>query len=562
MTALLLALQEPDAEQGAETSGTMMIIVIGFYLVMLLVIGLIGYRKSKGTEEDYYLAGRGQGWIVSSLTIMATFFSSFALLGAPGLVYKEGVVFALFALNVPVAGFAVYVLGNRIMRVGRARKYVTPADMICDYYDSPTALRILAALVGFLYALPYVVMQINAGGLISAVMFPNSENAFEIGVIALATVTMVYIMIGGMRSVAWSDVIQGSLLLGGMLLAGAAAVAALGGIGGFFEKVNNLPPKSLAVPGATGAMPTWKLMTICMFGSVGSMIQPAQWMRYYAARSSGTLRRSAMIFGTILPICFLFGVMLVGMGGSVLYPPVEQDGVLVPNPEVGKGPGDFDKILIVVLKNHLPELLGAVGAFLAAIIVVAIMAASMSTADSNLHAMSAVMTRDIYGRYIRPKASDSERTWVGRAVIALSTILALVLIFVGRTSEHFNPIAQIARMGFLAIAFSSQLLPITVDMLFIRKGTRAGAIAGLLAGLLVVSQFTPFFTMAIEWLYGLFDAEPSLGYLGEIRRVIDLGAFGLISNVAVFAAVSAFTRKPDAKRVEEMAGLMDGKRAE
>ena len=72
-------------------------VVIAGYLVMLLVLGYLGYRKSTGSEEDYYLAGRGQGWMVTSLTIMATFFSAFALLGAPGLTYKEGVIFVLFA---------------------------------------------------------------------------------------------------------------------------------------------------------------------------------------------------------------------------------------------------------------------------------------------------------------------------------------------------------------------------------------------------------------------------------------------------------------------------------
>ena len=81
------------------------------YLLFLLGIGLWGFSKRQAGEEDYYLAGRGQGWVLSSLTIMATFFSSAAMLGAPGMVYKEGVVFALFALNVPLSGAMIYVLG-------------------------------------------------------------------------------------------------------------------------------------------------------------------------------------------------------------------------------------------------------------------------------------------------------------------------------------------------------------------------------------------------------------------------------------------------------------------
>ena len=88
--------------------GSIPYIVVGLYLLMLLVFGYLGYRRSVSNEEDYYLAGRSQGWTVTSLTIMATFFSSFALLGAPGMVYRDGVVFALFSLNVPVAGAAIY----------------------------------------------------------------------------------------------------------------------------------------------------------------------------------------------------------------------------------------------------------------------------------------------------------------------------------------------------------------------------------------------------------------------------------------------------------------------
>ena len=122
------------------------------YLLFLLGIGIWGVRKSRSGEEDYYLAGRGQGWLVSSLTIMATFFSSAAMLGAPGAVYKEGVVFALFALNVPLSGAAIYVLGNRIRKLGHNHGHVTPADLICKHYGSSVALRCLVALIGFLYA--------------------------------------------------------------------------------------------------------------------------------------------------------------------------------------------------------------------------------------------------------------------------------------------------------------------------------------------------------------------------------------------------------------------------
>ena len=114
---------------------------------------------------------------------------------------------------------------------------------------------------------------------------------------------MLYIMIGGMRSVAWTDALQGTLLMGGMLLAGAAAVAALGGPSAFFAKVAELPRTSLTVPGTTGSFTPEKLFTLCIFGALGSMIQPAQWMRFYAAKSAKALRRSAVIFALGLTAC-------------------------------------------------------------------------------------------------------------------------------------------------------------------------------------------------------------------------------------------------------------------
>ena len=530
------------------------------YLLFLLGISIWGVRKSRSGEEDYYLAGRGQGWLVSSLTIMATFFSSAAMLGAPGAVYKEGVVFALFALNVPLSGAAIYVLGNRIRKLGHTHGHVTPADLICKHYGNSVALRCLVALIGFLYAVPYVVIQIQAGGIISGRLFAG-EHAFEIGACLLSLVTMLYIMIGGMRSVAWTDALQGALLMTGMLLAGLAAVAALGGPSAFFEKVNDLPHTSLSVPGTTGSFTPEKMFTLCIFGALGSMIQPAQWMRFYAAKSAKALRRSAVIFALGLTACFLFGVMLVGLGGQVLYPLAKPntDGVFeyrlqqdtntvaateadlakrlangakpLPHPDVGTDSRDFDQIMVVVLKRHLPELLGPFGLLLGTMIIIAIMAAAMSTADSNLHAMSAVLTRDIYGGVLRPGASEKSRLWVGRGVIAAATVLSLGMVFVSRSSESFDPIGMIMPMSILAIAFSSQLLPVTIDVLFLKRGSRQGAIAGIIAGMLVVLMFSPIPAI----LTGSDSAV--VGLFARLKQLADIGFCGVVVNVTVFALV-------------------------
>ena len=214
-------------------------IVLTFYLVGLLglgVISLLRSRRADQAETDYYLAGRGQGVMVTSLTIMATYFSGFAILTFPGWIYEGGIAPMLYALNLPVAAAAIYLLGNRIRRIGRKRGYITPADMITDYYGDSPWIRIMVALTGALYVIPYVVMQVKAGGLLADGLFREVEQITlfgqqismeDFGVGALSLVTVIYVIIGGMRSVAWTDVMQGVILLTAMLLSGIAVILSL-----------------------------------------------------------------------------------------------------------------------------------------------------------------------------------------------------------------------------------------------------------------------------------------------------------------------------------------------
>lgn len=545
--------------------GNVPLVILGLYMVMLLAFGIIAYLRSQGSEEDFYLAGRGQGVLVTALTIMATMFSSAAMLGIPGLIYKDGLPFVFFALNLPLSGAAVYVIGSRVWRLGQKRGYMTPADLIADYYGGSSLLRCLVALTGALYVIPYIVMQIKAGGYLAQRMFPDAEAItlfgksfaiFEMGVMALSLLTMLYVLIGGMRSVAWTDVLQGMLLLSGMIIAGLATVTALGGPKSFFEEVSTLPAEALSLPGPSGSWSPWKLMTICMFASLSTMIQPGQWIRYYAAKSTETLKRSALIFAILLPCCFLFGVMLVALGARAIYPPVFEDGVLLPHPAIGSQSDEFDQVVIALLQEHIPLLLGpAAGVVIVSLILVAIMAASMSTADSNLHALSAVLTRDIYDKFIRPNAGEREKTWFGRAVIVIATLLALCLVMLGENNPDFQPLALIAQLMFVAMAFSCQLLPLAIDALFLRKGTQVGAICGIIAGIATVFLFTPFPALIL--------GDNSFNSLAQLTKTLsglfDIGFCGFVVNTLVFFLVSRFTEAPSADKVKAFEkALKDG----
>ncbi len=542
MPSLLAATKNPP-ELGAWPY-----VVLVLYLAVLLTLGIMGLLKSRRAahaEADYYLAGRGQGVIVTSLTIMATYFSGFAILTFPGWMYEGGIAPMLYALNLPVAAAAIYILGNKIRRIGHRRGYITPADMITDYYGSSGLMRGLVALTGVLYVIPYVVMQIKAGGLLADGLFRHVEHVTlfglditmeNVGVGALSLVTMIYVIIGGMRSVAWTDVMQGIILLSAMLLSGIAVMYALEGPSGYFSRVSSeLDGSLLTVNDPPGRHNVWALLTFCTFASLASIIQPAQWMRFYAARDSKTLRRSSIAFATILPVCFIFGVFLVGLGGRVLYP-MEQPGLL---PDGSK----TDQVLIHVIQDYFPIMFGAFGVVLVSLILVAVMAASMSTADSNLHALSAVATRDIY-RPLRPRSGEKERTWIGRLVIVLATVAAAAITLAGAGTDLLDTITAFFR---LAMAFSAQLLPITIDLLFLRRGSRAGAIAGLAAGILTVCLFPPLSTL-------LFGPHTSLtDTTSHLKSLFDVGFCGIVLNTLVFVVVSRFTRKPDPAHTEAFA---------
>jgi SSS family solute:Na+ symporter len=538
-------------------------IMFGAYLAMLITVGFYGYAKSKMSEEDYYLAGRKQSFIVTVLTIMATYLSSAALLGFPGSAYKEGVAFSLMTLNLPVAGCAIYLLGSRIGRIGKAKGYVTPADMISDYYDNSSVLRILVALVGFLYAMPYMIIQIRAGGHIAAQIFSSTSavsilghefSIFSVGTTILTLVMMLYVLVGGMRSVALADVVQGSLLLFGMVLAGFVTVYTFGGMGNYFEAVSKIPPKALSLPGVTDRFSPWSMLTICAFTSIASIIQPAQWMRLYAAKSSRALKQSAVTFSVILPVVFLFGIMLVGFGARAMYPPTEAvDTVSGTVTSVTANPiiGNFDQALVALLRNKGVEVLGTIGPFVVMLVLMAIIAAAMSTADASLHALSAVLTRDIYDRYIRPKAGEKERAWVGRIIIVVVALLALSLVQVGQHNKDFKPLQMITEMMFVAIAFSCQILPVTLDVLFIHRGTRVGAICGMVAGLVVVFCFTPLPGLLLGGDLGANIADTTAYF----KRLFDIGFCGFMANLPVFVLVSLFTKKPNPERVAEFKQL-------
>jgi solute:Na+ symporter, SSS family len=464
--------------------------ILAGYLILLMLIAWLGIRARKSGAEDFFLAGRNQGWFVTALTIMATFFSAFALMGAPGMVFRFGLPFVMFSLNVPIAAALIWIIGHRVRALSKQHDFITPSDFICHFYPS-RLLNLCVCLVGFLFVLPYIVLQIKAGGYLFDVVTDGQVDQ-KWGAVILAALTMIYVHLGGMRSVAWTDILQGILLVGGMIWGGIVTVNAVGGAQVFFHKVAEAGDTFITVPGHDGFFSIPMLLTFTLVAPIGTMLSPGQWLRYNAARSAADLKRAAIIFAVCLTAAYLFGMVLVGLGGKVLLPNL----------------ANADEVFIRIVKIYLPL-------WASTLFMICIMAAAMSTADSNLHALGAIIAKDFYKGLLKKPASQKEVLAVNHAVIFVTTLIALFIVL------FVESLPMLVRLGIVSMAFCVQLLPVVADILWFKRGNAIAAIAGILSGLAIL--------IPLAFASGTVPQNP----LG-----VHYGFWALLANVLVYVAFS------------------------
>ena len=139
--------------------------LIFVYLAITVVVGIVANRKLTGDLEDFLLYGRQAGFVVLYLTVVATYHSAFAFLGSGGFFYAHGIGFWSAGAWTVLVGAITYVLGSRIWALGKRFRYITPADMLADFYESE-AVRVVVALVSVLFTILYIQVQSRGLGYI------------------------------------------------------------------------------------------------------------------------------------------------------------------------------------------------------------------------------------------------------------------------------------------------------------------------------------------------------------------------------------------------------------
>lgn len=468
-----------------DTKFIWLITFVGLYWAYCLYWGFKGARSAK-TSADYFLAGRSIGVWVFVLAATATSFSGWTFVGHPGKIFTDGLPYAFasfYALTIPLTGVLFL---RRQWVLGKAFKYITPGEMYSDYYGG-SAMRLLTVLVAFLFSVPYLGVQLKASGSLFNVLSDGMVSV-NLGMFALTAVVVIYVASGGLKSVAYVDCAQAILLAIGIAILGGITIHYAGGWGGFTSGLaslvngdvssgQNLTPDGysmkVAIPGsiqmvsagskAVGGSWTGIMCMTYMFALMGIQSSPAFSMWAFSNKTPQAFRWQQVVASSLVVGILLFTFTLFqGMGGHVLV----ANGVLENINDKNLVPE-----LINLLSDSAPWLLG--------LLAVCALAAMQSTGSAYMSTFSAMVTRDIYTKYVSPAASDDTQKMYGRIFVVLVAGAALIV--------AANATQAIVMLGGLAVAYGFQMFPALIGICYYKGFTTKGVVSGLIIGLIAVT---------------------------------------------------------------------------
>ncbi len=214
---------------------------------------LIGIKSKEATPESYFLANRDLKTISLFFTILATNFSAFYFLGFAGEGYKIGFAqYTIMGLGTALAALAFFIIGVPIWKLGKSKSYITPAELV--YGESKSRnLSYLFSAVMIIFTLPYLSLQIIGGGYVLENL-TDGQIGYNLAIILLTVFTIIYVVIGGMESVAKTDLKQGLMLILFMVLAFVLIADKLGGINVANQKAFAIDPELFSLSGSINIM--------------------------------------------------------------------------------------------------------------------------------------------------------------------------------------------------------------------------------------------------------------------------------------------------------------------
>ena len=436
-------------------------IFIGIYLSALIIIGFFGYRaRQENTLKDFYLAGDGFGLTVIFLTFYATQYSGNTLFGYSGMTYRIGYAW-IMCIHFMTAIVACYLIfAPRLYKKARQHNYITPTDYLQHRFNS-NAINVVVTLIMILVLSNYLLAQLMAmGRAMQGLSSADPNIAYQQGVILLTFIMVIYGTLGGIRAVAWTDVIQGLILIIGLIILLFMLFKQFGPISLATTVIQETQDFSkIAAPDANRIREWISYILIVGFGST---LYPQAIQRIYAARSEKILRQGLALMA-FAPLFTSLIAVIVGIY-AIAY---------VPGLEGTASDQALTRILSIIQQNSI------LGYWLTVILYAAVLAAMMSTADSALLSISSMLSKDIYSRFINTNASEAKLTLLGKL---FSWCLIIVLVWL---AIYLSDKASLLKLLDRKFDLLIQLVPAFMLSIHWRGSQALPTLVGLIVGIFI-----------------------------------------------------------------------------
>ncbi|RZU98399.1 sodium/proline symporter PutP [Spiribacter vilamensis] len=424
------------------------LLTFALYLVAMLALGFAAYRMTNNLS-DYVLGGRSLGPGVAALSAGASDMSGWLLLGLPGAVYASGLSELWIGVGLTAGAFLNWrYIAARLRRyTALAKDSLTIPDFLENRFgDNSHMLRTISAIVILIFFTLYISAGLVGGGLLFQSSFGmDYTTALIVGAIVIVS----YTFLGGFLAVSWTDFFQGILMFLTLLVVPMFVVVLIGGWGTVQSEVNAVDSSNSAL---FQGMTVLGMLSLLSWG-LGYFGQPHILARFMAMRSEADVPRATLI-GMSWMILALIGSVATGYMGIAYF-----SGTPLENSET---------VLIELIRALFNP-------WVAGVLMAAILAAIMSTIDSQLLVSASALTNDFYKGMIRPNATDAELVWISRGAVAGVSIFALLL--------ALDPEAGVLDLVSYAWGgFGAAFGPIVILSLYWPRMTRNGALAGMIVG--------------------------------------------------------------------------------
>lgn len=488
------------------------IISIVIYLIAMLYIGIRASKENKNTD-DFYLGGRKLGPLVTAMSAEASDMSSWLLMGLPGVAYVSGLADATWtAIGLAIGTYVNWLItAKRIRHYTEATNSITIPEFFSNRFgDKKRVLSIVSAIIIIIFFIPYTASGFAACGKLFHTIFGMN---YTFAMILSAAVIVLYCAFGGFLAASLTDLVQSIVMTIALFIILGVGEAVVGGFDHVIANVQNLPgylSLTNIFDAATNSAKDYSFLNICsmLAWGLGYFGMPHVLLRFMAIEDSKKLKTSRRVASVWVVISLAAAVMIGVVGYS-----------LSKNGAIPTLDASTSETVIVQIASFIASK-GYIAALIAGLILAGILAATMSTADSQLIAASSSVTQDIIAVVNKKPLSEKKSMLIARVSVIIISIIAIFLALDPNSSVF-------TIVSFAWAGFGATFGPVVLCALFWKRATKQGVLAGMVVGAIVV----------FAWKYGIAQ----LGGAWAIYELLPAFLCALFTIIIV----SLLTKKPD-----------------